>query len=218
MLTQQIPPHSDNVEEELQRVRLALDTVFSPTHQGNSSQWWEQRQLADRYLTSFQGTTLAWMVCDRLLQDGDSNDPQSVIVVQQRRFFAAQTLHIKCRAGVHQLPESSLPSLRDSLLAHLNRYSSAENIALTSRIAMCISALAVQMGWTTIVNDLIMTHRNHILAMFVVQTLPEENASDRLFLLDDSKRYAMRDHLVSSASLVFQMLLKSVLWSTGWAR
>jgi transportin-3 len=172
----ELPQHSENVDEELRRIRLALDAVFSPlpvttNQQDASALWWEQRQLADRYLTSFQRTTVAWMVCDRLLQDsgnssgssssaahggGSSNsNPHEAMQQQQRRFFAAQTLNTKCRSDAYQLPQSSLPSLRDSLLNHLNTYSQAGDVALTNRLAMCISALAVQMSWTTIVTDLI---------------------------------------------------------------
>jgi transportin-3 len=110
-----LPSHSTNVDEELHRVRLALGAVFSPGAQSSDQQgdWFTQRQLADRYLTSFQTQPISWMVCDRLLQDGN----------EQECFFAAQTLHTKCRVDIQELPVDSLPSLRDSLLAHVNRYS-----------------------------------------------------------------------------------------------
>ena len=151
-----LPQHSNNVDEELQRIQLALQAVFSQVpganQQNRSSNWWEQRQLADRYLTSFQASTVSWMVCDRLLQDSSvASHPMEVAQQQQRRFFAAQTLHKKCRSDVYQLPKSSLPSLRDSLVSLLHRYAMVRDTALTNRLAMCISALAVQMSWTTIV-------------------------------------------------------------------
>ena len=103
--------------------------------QHDSSNRWNQRQLADRYLTSFQESAIAWMVCDRLLQDNfPVTDPNDVTRQQHQHFFAAQTLHTKCRADVFQLPSSSLPSLRDSLFVHLGRYSMVGgNIALTNR-------------------------------------------------------------------------------------
>jgi len=200
-----LPPHSENVDEELDRVHHALSAVFSSTSQGDSSQWWQQRQLADRYLTSFQGTAVSWLVCDRLLQESDASSAQEGAAQQQRRFFAAQTLHTKCRSDIHELPEASLASLRDSLLAHLDRYATigTSTTALTTRLAMCISALAVQMGWTTIVNDLL---SNRKLFIIVLRVLPEECASDRLLLFDESNRYRMRDHLVSASATVFQFL------------
>jgi transportin-3 len=210
---QALPPHSENVDEELQRIHRALSAVFSTStshNQGHALLWWQQRHLADRYLTSFQGTALSWLVCDRLLQEGDVNNTQDMGVQQQRRFFAAQTLHTKCRSDIHELPESSLASLRDSLLAHLNRYVSAGSTALTTRLAMCVSALAIQLGWNTIVNDLLANVANRKLFMFVLRVLPEECASDRLILIDENSRYRMRDHLVSASSVVFQFLQASM--------
>lgn len=214
-----LPQHSDNVDEELRRIQLALDAVFSPsssnsasTQQQVSSQWWEQRQLADRYLTSFQSLEISWMVCDRLLQEGSvaAASPQEAVQQQQRRFFAAQTLHTKCRSDAYQLPETSLPPLRDSLLNHLNNYAMAGDTALTNRLAMCISALAVQMSWFTIVTDLVGSSsaepQKRTVVMQVFKVLPEECASHRLVLIDENVRYHMRDHLVSSSSMVFQFL------------
>ena len=61
------------------------------------------------------------MVCDRLLSDGAGNDDDGVkdnTQQTQSQFFVARTLHAKCLADIHQLPLSSLPSLRDSLLSH----------------------------------------------------------------------------------------------------
>ncbi|EEC51088.1 predicted protein [Phaeodactylum tricornutum CCAP 1055/1] len=175
-----LPPHSGDVDEELGRIRLALAAVFSPSNSGNGSeQWWAQRQLADQYLTSFQATSVSWMVCDRLLQ-GDISD----VVAQD-----------------------ALPSLRDSLLAHLNRYAAdGSEGPLSTRLAMCISALAVQMQWTTVVSDLLATPQNVHVVMLILRALPEECASDRLVLADDAYRFKMRDHLVSFAPNVLQFL------------
>ena len=208
-----LPPHSDQVDEELRRIELALNAVFSPTllsaeANGQSPQWWDQRQLADRYLTSFQATSISWVVCDRLLST-EGGDPGQQ---QQRKFFAAQTLHTKCRLDVMQLNSSDLPSLRDSLLNHLTRISSQRgSTALTTRLAMCISALAVQMGWTTIVTDLLQqgATQNQMVCLQLLKVLPEECASDRLVLPDENVRYYMRDHLVSSCAMVFSFLQHS---------
>jgi len=197
-----LPEHSENVEEEIHRVRLALDAVFSPqiaTHE--PSNWWEQRQLADRYLTSFQATTVSWMVCDRLLKETSS---------PTHRFFAAQTLHKKCRADVFQLPSSSLPSLRDSLLAHLGSFSVMGDVASTNRLAMTVSALAVQMAWTSVVADLLsavnVEPQKRNLVLQLLKVLPEECTSNRLVLIDENERYYMRDHFVSMADDVFRFI------------
>ncbi|CAJ1966823.1 unnamed protein product [Cylindrotheca closterium] len=211
-----LPQHSENVEEELHRIELALKTIYSPSSSSSpnlsnpsNQQWWEQRQLADRYLTSFQGTEVSWMVCDCILRETDAplNPLQQQLEQQQRRFFAAQTLHTKCRTDAYQLPASSLPSLRDSLVNNLNRYTAVGNMALTNRLAMCISALSVQMAWSTIVNDLMQSSaQNSTLVLHVLKVLPEECASDRLILVDENFRFQMRDHLVASSAMVFKFL------------
>jgi hypothetical protein len=118
----QIPPHSSDLDEELRRVRLALQTVFSPQRRQNTDDsWWTQRQLADRYLTSFQGTSASWMICDRLLQETSASTGSGDANAQMEQFFAAQTLHTKCRTAIEELPSDSLPMLRESLLQHLHR-------------------------------------------------------------------------------------------------
>jgi transportin-3 len=200
----QLPPHSDNVEEELRRIRLALTAVYSPTSSTSPSpEWFEQRQLADRYLTSFQTKTVSWMVCDQLLQDSNAT-PEN----QQHQFFAAQTLHTKCRGDIHELPASALPSLRDSLLNHLRR---ANFAALTTRLALCVSALAVQMQWNTVINDLL---GQTDIILPILRVLPEETASDRLFLEHEEARFRMRDHLIESAPMVFRFLQSLTQTST----
>lgn len=194
-----LPPHSESVEEELQRVQLALSAVFSATPHAESPQWFHHRQSADRYLTSFQATALSWMVCDRLLASDD----------EQTRFFAAQTLHTKCRASIAELPRDSLPSLRDSLLKHLNdACRRSPGSPVTTRLALCISALAVQMSWT-LIGDLLSAQQPYpLIVLPIFRVLPEECASDRLLLEDEACRFAMRDHLVSHASQVFEYLFQ----------
>lgn len=215
----QIPPHSNDFDEELHRVCLALRTVFSP-QQRQTTEWWTQRQLADRYLTSFQGTSASWMICDRMLQENNSSnsDANAQMEQQQRQFFAAQTLHTKCRTSIDELPSDALPMLRESLLQHQQRFvvslRNPSDEALITRLAMCISALAVQMEWTTIVNDLLntesLTPSSRMVSMTILRALPEECASDRLILVDDSSRFKMRDHLVSSAPIMFTFLQESM--------
>jgi transportin-3 len=217
-----LPPHSDNVDEELRRVRLALDSVYAPTAAANataanvSPDGFQQRQTADRYLTSFQQTPLAWMVCDRLLADVDTAQ-----TVEHRRFFAAQTLHKKCRTDAHELPTDTLPSLRDSLLQHFSASLAPcldgrppTNVALTTRLAMALAALSVQMGWITVVTDLMGLYRQHQthwrLLLFFLRALPEECASDRLYLVQDNFRYSMRDQLIANSLLVFHFLQERV--------
>lgn len=211
-----LPLPSENEHEEVHRVNLCLSTVFGVgtstgsaipgSHQ--SSNWWEQRQLADAYLTRFQSTPTAWMICDRILQESlllSSSDHLSATVQQQRRFFAAQTLHTKCRSDAHQLPRDSFAPLRDSLLNHLRKYSTSNDTALVLRLAMAISALAVQMYWSTVISDILQDDVQDSMAfpvLLVLSVLPEECASDRLLLEHEEDRYAMQEHFVSNSPAV----------------
>jgi transportin-3 len=199
MNPQELSPHSDNVEEELRRVQLALSAVFSPAPPPGWS-----RELANTYLVQFQSLAVAWMVCDLLLTSQDLNHV----------FFAAQTLHTKCRTDVSQLPPESLPSLRESLLTQLSKEMASP--VVKTRLAMAIAALAVQMSWTSIVTDLLGT-RNMALVQHVLLVLPEECASDRLYLSDENTRYKMRDALIESSHLVLQQELGLELW-LAWIR
>ena len=84
----------ENIEEEKEKVLLALEAVFSP---GTSH---ENRESADKYLTWFQRQRVAWMVCDKILVESNSSGSH-----HHGPFFAAQTVHTKCRTDVStQLP------------------------------------------------------------------------------------------------------------------
>ena len=193
--------HSLDPEQELPRVLLALQTVYAPGSGGA-----ESRDVADRYLTSFQRSPAAWMVCDRLLQSPSS--AATAAATSSRRFFAAQTLHAKCLRDVRQLPPEALASLRDSLLRHFVRHaapravvdapdstsastsSSTSNSSrpLVARLCMAISALAVHMSWTTALTDVAtnVLGRHPELGPAVLElyrSMPEEADSDRLVLV-----------------------------------
>ena len=111
-----LPPHSTDPDIELPRVLLALQTVYNsyslPPSSSSHIPPFDRRDVADRYLTSFQRTPVAWLVCDRLLLSSDDNNKDGgggatnstsssdanvdSTLRTQRQFFAAQTLHAKC--------------------------------------------------------------------------------------------------------------------------
>jgi transportin-3 len=92
---------------------------------------------------------------------------------------------------------------------------------------MCVSALAVQMGWTSIVTDLLgalvnannntynntngNNNSNKGVVLLLLRALPEECASDRLLLEDENIRYQMRDHFISNSALVFQFFQSALM-------
>lgn len=181
MQQQELPPPSENVDEELCRILEALDVAYST--QNNGEGW--SRQVADRYLVRFQSAPIAWMVCDRLLTNP----------APQVRFFAAKTLHTKCQCDIHQLPSLSFTSLRDSLIQHLQQ---ADNGPYKTQLALAIAALAVQMNWTSVIQDLALSPHG----LLIFQVLPEECSSSRLILEDETLRYIMEEALLSHAKQV----------------
>ena len=231
-----LPPHSDDVDEECRRVLMALEAVFSANAAGlsgasavavaggegggaNVAHLAVSRDLADRYLTSFQKQAVAWMVCDRLLT-APGDDAKGA----QARFFAAQTLHAKCRTDVVQLPQEALPSLRDSLMNHLTSTVGIPGTtrALVTRLAMAICALAVQMGWHTLINDVLggvlgITEENGRpmrpglvpAALEIFKLLPEELCSDRLIVQDDSRRGDFGRRLEGYAGTMLSFILST---------
>lgn len=232
-----VPQHVDNVQEELQRIQVALSAVFSPssdfstismTNDNTPMAMLRIREVADRYLTTFQHLPIAWMVCDQMLQDVPENASAAASQsAMSHHFFAAQTLHTKCREDVHQLPTSSLPSLRESLVDHFLRFSASSPPsprALVTRLGLALSALAVQMCWTSVVSDMLdrFRHLGHSLphqhqqeqnyyytsAMLdLLHLLPEEAYSNRLFLINDQLQNDYRAALQHSAMDVLELLV-----------
>lgn len=182
--------HSPDPAIEIPRVLAALKTVYAPNLSVDATQpvdaTFLRRDQADRYLTSFQRLPVAWVVCDQLLSS-NTHTPTDAISLQQRQFFAAQTLHSKCLSDVHQLPPDSLGSLRDSLGGHFANFASdSKSRALVNRLGMALAALAIQLNWVTVFEDfssLIHTRPELTCAVLVLfGSIPEEADSDRLVL------------------------------------
>ena len=212
-----LPPHSSDPGEELSRVLLALETL------GNAAGPSSSVNMADRYLVSFQRQPIAWVVCDMILATPQflrstvtASSPADL--TPQCHFFAAQTLHSKCRnyyAVKGQLPPDSLTRLRDSLLQHLFvRHVAGHAGPVHTRLAMAISALAIQMGWKDVIPFLLAqvqttddstqegSHAREAKIQMVcdiLRFLPEECNSDRLLLeRDEEERQWFHNHVFLS--------------------
>lgn len=202
---------SNDPNIERNKCLSALSTVFNPSDPN-------ARESADRYLTAMQRHPVAWQVSDELLSSSknithnhDHHHDHGTHVY----FFAAQTIHVKCRADIAQLDESQLPSLRDSLMSHLLHFLHIQHSqAIVTRLAMALCALAVQMHWTTIVDDLlgniiIQEQENHDrvhLVLEMVTLLPEEATTDRLLLTREQSRHDFISMLFQSSSQILSFL------------
>jgi transportin-3 len=216
-LEDNLPPHSSDPTEELSRVILALETVFSARGSTASAS-----SLADRYLVSFQRQAIAWVVCDTMLATPHFQRSSSAVAMTdltpECHFFAAQTLHSKCRnyyAVKGQLPADSLAALRDSLMQHLFlQHVASPGGPVHTQLAMAISALSIQMGWRDVIPFLLTQvksqdntlkdtegHRQAKIRMVcdMLRFLPEECNSDRLLLeRDDEERHWFHNHALLS--------------------
>jgi transportin-3 len=229
-------PISSNADEEMHRVLAALSTVFNISTGGNSNDNSNSnREAADRYLTQFQRSSIAWVVADRLLSSTnstvtsdphsstpDGNNPTKSIgdssTQIQVHFFAAQTLHTKCRADILQIDPAQFPSLRESLmkflLLNLLKNTSATR-AIVTRLAMALCCLAVQMNWDTIIDDLLANLQQSPLeqqpqmmhlVLSIAKLLPEEANSHRLLLVDEQQRRAFVQKLTLQAEQIMGFL------------
>ncbi len=214
---------SNNPGKEIQQVLAALNTVFATTAIQPQT-----REAADRYLTTFQKSSVAWIVADRLLSQQFINGRDVGGNSTQIHFFAAQTLHVKCRADILQLSssEEQLNSLRLSLMNHLTNYIKLQSApqggqgygAIVTRLAMSLCALAVQMSWDSMVDDLLNNLQQQLenkglmmnLVLEVVTLLPEEVTSDRLLLQDEGFREGFIQGLIGASEKVFNFLLHAV--------
>lgn len=219
----------NDVDDELRRVVLALDAVFRPGQNDSTAGVEIRRQAseADRYLVDFQRRAESWMVCDRLLSaefptaaEQQGGGSRSTPADMRARFFAAQTLHYKCRLDMRQLPVQAVPRLRDTLVNHLMRHASSANAvalvgraALVTRLAMAVAALAVQMQWNSIIEQVTNTFLpqsddpslRHAWAQ-IIQLLPEECNSDRLLPLDQNTIPSFQETLCRSSSSIISFL------------
>ena len=180
-----IPPHSNDPAIELPLILSALQTVYAPnlSHAATVATTqiatpFSTRDQADSFLTTFQRLPIAWTIClDSLLASPSSLDHPSIdpSTLQQRHFFAAQTLHYKCQDvhvhhnnnnnnNIHSLSPTEITSLRDSISHHFCRYAAdidratgenrpCNNRPLVGRLGMALAALAVQMNWTDVLDD-----------------------------------------------------------------
>ena len=169
-----------NIETETQNVISALSTIYTTTtnptsnNNNNNTNTPSTREQANQYLTQYQRNPIAWEISNRLLSSITTND---IMIQTQIFFFAAQTLHTKCRSDMLQLPVTSYVSLRESIMNHLVRFceevnkgsiASAASAAtggggggshykpVISRLAMALCALSVQMEYYNIIDELIL--------------------------------------------------------------
>ncbi|KAI1980091.1 Nuclear import receptor [Ophidiomyces ophidiicola] len=115
--------------QEFAPVLAALATM-----QGNASR--QEKNHAHEFLEHFQKSAEAWTTTHAILQSPD--------LPIESKLFAATTLKGKIIYDLHQLPESSLPALRSSILTLLTSFKSGPR-PIQTQLCVCLASLAVQM-------------------------------------------------------------------------
>lgn len=112
-----------------------------------------------------------------------------------------------------------MSSLRESLMNFLLQFIAMKGAkgskAVVTRLGMACCTLAVQMGWMTIIDDLLTNLNCAVptqleclmeLTLTILKLLPEEATSDRVLLQNEGDRYAYIDGLVTSSEKVLDFL------------
>ncbi|CAB1115460.1 unnamed protein product [Ectocarpus sp. CCAP 1310/34] len=126
------------IQRHVAEALAALNAVYNgsgPSH-----------KEADRWLQEFQRSQEAWSVADAMLRMESAE--------LNVTFFAAQTIHAKIRSNFRELPQESIPSLRNSLVDHLKRWGGAGKSAVITRLCLALSGLALQLNWPDVLKDL----------------------------------------------------------------
>lgn len=165
------------VDQTLNLCLQALEALYHSPDQATKRQ-------ADEWLTTFQQQPQAWQVSDHILTNANSNDV---------RFFAAQTMRTKVQFDFFQLPAESYTSLRDSLLAHIDRFRAPEFQSIHTMLAVTLADLAIQMDseWPQPVEMLFArfgsTPDSYPTLLEILRMLPEEQINYKL-MTDTYKR------------------------------
>lgn len=185
------------VEQTLQLCLQALEALYHSPDPATKRQ-------ADEWLTTFQQQPQAWPVSDQILTNANSPDV---------RFFAAQTMRTKVQFDFFQLPAASYANLRDSLLAHIDRFRAPEHQAIHTMLAIALADLAIQMDteWEKPVELLFMKFGGnpemYPTLLEILRMLPEEQMNMKL-MTDTYKRGNSRLRLQEVTPQVVQFLLQ----------
>ncbi|CAL8471497.1 g11039 [Coccomyxa elongata] len=109
-----------------------LDALHALNHHPDSN----VKKQASVWLEQWQSSLDAWIVCDTILHDANSN--------LEAQYFSAQTLRTKVQRDFEELPEGAAASLRDSLVELLLRFGTGSSPVRT-QLCLAVAALTAHM-------------------------------------------------------------------------
>lgn len=175
------------------------------------------RRKLDRWLEAYQNRPEAWGMADQFLTvDLASGASSPTAEHQQLMLFAAMTMHRKIRYDFLELPPTSLPSLRETLLRHIARLVNGGNVLggmkpVLFRLCLGFSSLVVQtqaVGGEEAVQTVVSLFPppGGTVALLEILTTLAEEASSRRTPIGDRRREVFLGGLRSAAPAVLQML------------
>lgn len=165
-----------------------------------------EKEKASQWLEGVQKSIHSWKIADELLQQ--QKDLNSC-------YFAAQTMRSKVQHNLSELPSEALTSLRDTLIAHLERTSPGTTSSILTQLSLALADLALQMpSWQNCINDLIksFSSKNDFALLEILTVLPQEIDSSNL-KLGQNRREDIKRELRSNSSIVMLFLKESITTS-----
>ncbi|XP_052755169.1 transportin-3 [Galleria mellonella] len=183
----------------------SMDTIYQAIHALYDNPNASEKEKASIWLADIQKSIHSWKIADELLQQ--KKDVQSC-------YFAAQTMRSKVQHNLSELPSEAIVSLRDSLVAHLERTSPDTSAAILTQLSLALADLALQMtGWQNCIGDLIKKFTNNNFALLEILTvLPQEIDSSSL-KLGENRREEIKSELRSNSHIVTLFLKESIISS-----
>ncbi|KAF5374946.1 hypothetical protein D9758_000371 [Tetrapyrgos nigripes] len=181
---------------DMQRLLAALD-VFARTPDKASL------DEANSWLQDFQHSPDAWSTCNLLLNSSDA--PPAA------RLFAAQTFRTKVTYDLSQVDPPNLPTLRDTLLAALQKYTAGPRTIIV-QLSLALAGLAMQFpAWENAVQTMINTFGVNpatvpVLLQFLT-LLPEEvHTNSKIPMTDYEWRDRVTKLLTENSKQVLDLL------------
>lgn len=178
----------------------------------------ETSKQANAWLQNFESQPESWTHSDTLLREPFSAQNTDGLFYRQ---WGGKMLHNKIQRYFHQLGPDQIPSLTQSLLAHLFAFAQQHpmEFPVCRYVCLSIAALAVQINQDGVVaqilqwlNPLIITSPKVVLELLIV--LPEETHNRHIDVTAD-QRDAFLAQLTASTESVFGFL--ATLWPTASA-
>lgn len=177
-------------------ITVELDKALSTLY-GNTTP--QLKNDANNFLLEFQKSLNSWDVIFSILTP---NNEQNKQYSQELKLFICQTLKSKTQYDFGQLPDSSIPLLRNLILNYLNSLNNYNNDKLLIiQLSIALSYLTIQdLNWIDPINEILNKLSNNLLNLLeFLKILPEE-LNDPTKLPLNSDEYEIQFNKLTSNS------------------